>query len=66
MRKLHVGTDVIAIKDAMTQVQKNIEELSFKKQQVNLKGYAGKKILDFYEAKIASQSVTLSWLKNAL
>ncbi|RYE50818.1 MAG: hypothetical protein EOP48_19180 [Sphingobacteriales bacterium] len=66
MKKLHMGTEVIAIKDAMTQVQKNIEKLTFKKESVNLNGYAGKKILAFYEEKIALQSATLIWLKKAL
>lgn len=66
MGSLHVGTRVIAIKDAIAQVQKNIEDLSIKKHQLNLNGYAGKQILNFYEEKIASQSATLVWLKNAL
>jgi len=66
MKKLHVGNEFIAIKDAMTQVQKNIDELTSKKQSVNLKSYASAKIIGFYEAKIASQLSTLAWLKKSL
>lgn len=66
MKKLHMGTDVIAIKDAMHRVQKNIEDLRTKKGLTDLHGYAGLKIITFYEEKIASQLVTLAWLKSAL
>lgn len=66
MKKLHMGTDVIDINDAIHCVQKNIEDLSIKKHRINLQSYAAKQILSFYEEKIASQSATLTWLKNAL
>lgn len=65
MGNLHMGTDTIAIKDAIHQVQKNIEDLRTKKGLTDLHGYAGLKIISFCEEKIASQLVTLAWLKSA-
>lgn len=66
MGNLVVGTDIIVIKDAINQVNKNIHELHSKMIGVDSKGYAGAKIVSFYEEKIKSQQITLSWLKKAL
>jgi len=66
MRNLVVGTDIIAIKDAINQVNQNIQRLHSKIAEVDINGYAGKKIASFYEEKIQSQQITLSWLKKAL
>ncbi len=66
MGNLYIGTDVISIKDAVKQLQKNIDELESKKIQINLQGHARTKILGIYEKKISSQQAILSWLRRVL
>ena len=66
MGNLVVGTDIIAIKDAINQVNQNIQQLHSKMAEVDINGYAGTKIASFYEEKIQGQQITLSWLKKAL
>lgn len=65
MGNLVVGTDIIAIKDAVNQVNQNSQWLHSRIAEVDINGYAGKKIASFYEEKIQSQQITLSWLKKA-
>lgn len=66
MANLHVGTDVIEIKDAVRKIRQNIRELQSKKAQVNENGYAAANIVSFYENKIAAQRIALIWLRKAL
>lgn len=66
MKKLYMGTDAIAIKDAALKLQKSIEDLTIKKRKVNLNGYAGKQINRLYEERIQSQLAILDWLKKAI
>lgn len=66
MGNLVVGTDVIVIKDAVKQVNKNIRQLRSKMLAVDINGYAGAKIVSFYKEKIESQQITLAWLEKAL
>ena len=64
MGNLNIGTDVIAIKDAVRQVERNITELQRRKDEVQ--GYAASAIIKFYDEKIDAQNVALSWLLRAL
>lgn len=64
MGNLNIGKDVVAIKDVVRQVEKNIAELQRKRDSIQ--GYAAPAIIQFYDEKIAIQQVTLSWLTRAI
>ncbi len=66
MGNLNIGTDVIAIKDAVKQIRRNIRELKEKKSQVTIAGETANKILRFYDEKIAAQKVMLLWLRRSI
>ena len=66
MGNLAIGTDVVAVKDAVEQVQKNIRELRERKSQVTIRGESATKIIQLYNQKIANQKVLLLWLRRSL
>jgi len=66
MGNLVVGTDIIAIKDAINQVNKNIQQLRSKIEATNINSCTGATMASSYEQKMQNQEITLSWLKKAL
>lgn len=66
MSSLNIGTDVVAIKDAVRQVRHNIRDLKERKSQIQLTGEAAKKILQVYEEKISAQQILLLWLRRSI
>ncbi len=66
MSNLNIGTDVIAIKDAVNQVRRNIRELKDKKSQIHITGEAAEKIIRFYDEKLSAQKIMLLWLSKSL
>lgn len=66
MGNLNIGTDVIAVKDAVKQVRRNIRELKEKKSQIHITGEAADKIIRFYDEKLSAQKMMLLWLRKSL
>jgi hypothetical protein len=64
MGNLNIGKDVVAIKDVVSHVEKNIAGLQQRRDSI--KGYAAPAIIQFYDEKLAIQQATLSWLTRAL
>jgi len=66
MGNLNIGSNVIAVKDAVKQVQQNIRELREKKSQITISGESASKISSFYDEKIAAQKLLLLWLRRSM
>ena len=64
MGNLNIGKEIVAIKDVVRHVEKNIIELQQKRD--NTQGYAASAIIQFYDEKLAIQQAALSWLTRAL
>lgn len=64
MGNLNIGKEVVAIKDVVRHVEKNIAELQQKRDSIQ--GYAAPAIIQFYDDKLAIQQATLSWLTRAI
>ena len=64
MGSLFVGTDVIMLKDAIVQVDRNIEELQEKLRTTNHNMCPSEQIQNFYQEKIEAHQITLEWLRK--
>ena len=64
MGNLNIGKEVVAIKDAVTHVEKNI--VALRRKMDRIKGYAAPAIIQFYDEKLAIQQATLAWLTRAI
>ena len=64
MGNLNIGKNVVAIKDVVRHVEKNIAELQHKRDSI--RGYAAPAIIQFYDEKLSIQQATLAWLTRAL
>jgi thiazole synthase ThiGH ThiG subunit len=65
MVNIYMGDEVITVREAVRNVQKNIQQIKLKLSP-NTHGYPAEKAVNYYQAKLATQKMTLSWLKSIL
>ena len=64
MGNLFVGTDVIRLRDAITQVNRHIDDLQEKLRNANRDNCRSEQIQNFYQEKIETHRITLEWLRK--